>query len=68
MIGLKCKHIETGHIGRIIDELNNTEKFPEQWGIFWFGGNEGKEHGDMIKNVGLLNYWQNKSEIIIINK
>ena len=57
MIGKECEHKETGHIGKICNELKATEKYPEQWGIFWYNGKQNK--------IGLLTYWIDKDKIII---
>ena len=35
MIGKKCKHKDTGHIGKINGQLKPSDKFPAQWGIYW---------------------------------
>lgn len=62
MIGKTCKHKITGHIGKITGELTND------WGIYWFGGSEGDEHVKHIRKNGLLHYWQEKTDIEILNK
>ena len=53
-----CKHIETGRTGIIIDNLKGTDRFPDQYGIFWLGSCNIKE--------AVLHYWQNKSDIELI--
>ena len=63
MIGQECKHIETGHTGKITNKLNGNEKLPDQWGIYWYGGLEDKEHGDRIAKLGLLGYWNDQDKI-----
>jgi len=65
MKGKICKHKKTGHIGKINGELPATKNFPEQWGIYWFGGSEG--YGEQIKKLGCLNYWQDKEDIEILD-
>jgi hypothetical protein len=54
----KCQHIETGHIGILIDHLKGTDRFPDQYGIYWEGRFDIKE--------GILNYWQNTTDIILL--
>lgn len=58
MIGKKCISIDWGITGIIKDELPATDKFPEQWGIYWYDISE-----DFIKQHGLPYYWQDKSAI-----
>jgi hypothetical protein len=64
---MECIHIETGHIGKITKELKGNDKFPDQWGIYWYGGLEGAEHAEKIKKLGSLPYWNDKDKIIIIS-
>lgn len=68
MKGKKCRHKETGHIGIIKNELPATKNYPEQWGIYWFGGAEGAEHAKRIQQFGLQYYWQDKSKIEIVKE
>jgi len=66
MIGRECKHIKTGHIGKITKEMDGTKDFSDQWGIYWYSGTEGKEHATRIRTIGMLNHWQDKSIIEIL--
>lgn len=59
MIGKRCKHIESGHIGKIKRELKGNDKFPDQWGIYW-------DSGKQIKEKGLCHYWQDQNKIICL--
>jgi len=53
-----CIHIETGRTGKIIDYLKGTDRFPDQYGIFWLGSFNTKE--------AMLHYWQNSTDIELI--
>ena len=59
MIGKRCKHIETNHIGIITKEMGGNKYFPDQWGIRW-------DSGKQIQDKGLQYYWQDKDKIITI--
>lgn len=62
-----CRLKGTNIFGIIGKELDSTDRFPEQWGIYWLGYSEGKEYGDEIKKIkGHLYYWQDKSKIELI--
>jgi hypothetical protein len=66
MIGRECKYIETGHKGKITKELKGCDKFPDQWGIFWYDGRHGHEHTERNRTLGILNFWQDKDNIEIL--
>lgn len=60
-MNIGCKHLETGAIGIIKAQLKGTDKFPDQFGIFWIGlANSG--------NFGTHPYWNDKDKIQIIEK
>jgi hypothetical protein len=63
MIGEKCKHKDTGHIGIIRNELPSTNNYPEQWGIYWYTNSDGS---DQFKRLGYQEYWQDKEKIEIM--
>ena len=65
MIGKECKHNETGHFGKITKELNGTKDFPDQWGVNWYSGKDGKKHAKHIKSFGLAHYWNDKEKITL---
>jgi hypothetical protein len=48
----KCKHIKTGHIGIIQNELRGNDEFPDQYGIFWLQGQKNPPY-----------YWNDKNLI-----
>lgn len=52
--GSEVRHHRHGHVGKITMETSTD------WGIYWYGGFEGKEHGDRIRQHGLLPFWQRK--------
>ena len=54
------------NIGKITKELNGTKDFPEQWGINWYSGKDGKQHAKHVQNFGLLSYWNDKEKIICL--
>jgi hypothetical protein len=54
----KCKHLETGATGITKSELKGTDKFPDQWGIYWLTG---ANHG----SFGSHYYWNDKTKILI---
>lgn len=54
-----CEHIETGAKGIIKGELKGTDKFPDQYGIFW---TEGANHS----NFGTHPYWNDKDKIRLL--
>jgi len=66
MIGSKCRHKTTGHIGKITLELKANKSFPAQWGIYWFGGCEG--YAEQIKEKGVQYFWQDQDNIEIIKE
>jgi hypothetical protein len=57
---MKCEHKETGAKGIIKSELKGTDKFPDQYGIFW---TEKANHG----SYGSHFYWNDKDKIKIID-
>ena len=62
-----CRLKGSNIFGIIGKELNSTDKFPEQWGIYWLGYSDGKEYGDELRKIkGYPSYWQDKSKIEII--
>lgn len=54
-----CEHIITGAKGIIKDELNATDKFPAQWGIYW---TEKANHGKYANHY----YWNDKDKIKLL--
>ena len=60
MINKTCRHRKTGHIGKITNELTDS------WGIHWYGGSHGDEHAKRNSEIGVLNYWQHKGLIDIL--
>jgi hypothetical protein len=56
---MNCIHIETQRRGRIIDILPACDKFPRQFGIFWYGTYK--------LNEPILNYWQDTDKVVICN-
>jgi len=68
MIGRECIYIESGHMGKITQELKGTDRFPDQWGIYWYAGGEGAEHAERNRKLGCLNFWQDKTKIKIIDE
>jgi hypothetical protein len=63
MKGKDCIHIESGMKGHIIYEMNSYN--PPQWGIQWYNTPEYKEF-IKPKNQTWLMFWQNKTDIKII--
>ena len=61
-----CRHIIYGHIGRINLELSAGETFPAQYGIYWFDGQNGDEHANRNRKIGLLPFWNDQDSIEII--
>ena len=59
MINKKCKHKETNAEGIIKGELKGTDRFPDQWGIFWI---KGANHGHYTNHY----YWNDKEKIICL--
>jgi hypothetical protein len=71
--GYDCIFLPTGHIGKIMNELDSFKslcwdpnkkesyykEYPPQWGIYWYGG-------DQIRQKGMPNYWQDKDLIQIL--
>jgi len=55
---MDCIHIETQRRGKIIDILPACDKFPKQFGIYWYGIYGIKE--------GMLNYWQDCDKIVLV--
>jgi hypothetical protein len=55
---MKCKHNISGKEGIINSELKGTDKFPDQWGIFWTFKYD--------KNTPNHYYWNDKNNIEII--
>lgn len=62
-----CRHKETGHIGKITNELKGTKNFPDQWGINWYCGENGHQHAKHNQKFGILPYWNDKEKIQILN-
>ena len=58
MIGKTCRHRKYGYIGVITKELKGTNKYPDQWGVHWYGSDHMKKSG--------YNYWNDKGMIEII--
>jgi len=65
MIGARCTHKIYGHIGKITKELNETQDFPSQWGIYWYASKDGTEHA-IHNQKGILYHWQDKTDIEIM--
>ena len=71
--GKECIFIPTGHKGRINKEIgytldplrrnNKRELFLPSWGIYWYGGSEGKEHAERMRTKGIPSFWQDKDKI-----
>ena len=66
-IGKICIHKESKHEGRIMSTLTGTNKFPNQWGIFWFDGRRRSEDAKRNKTIGILPYWCDVDKIIIFS-
>ena len=62
----ECRHKETGHIGKIISKLKDTDSFPDQYGIYWYDGREGNEHAKRNREICTLHYWQDQDKIEIL--
>lgn len=54
-IGDEIRHYLHGHVGKITGEIEGW------WLIYWYGGCEGSEHGDRIRDYRLPPSWQRKS-------
>jgi len=59
-----CIHKESGHIGKIINEITGSTDFPDQWGIYWLPGKNSEQN----KEHGRKYYWQDKDKIEILKK
>lgn len=68
MIGRECIYIESGHMGKITQKLKGSDKFPDQWGIFWYDGRHSKEDAERNRTLGCLNFWQDKDKILILDE
>jgi len=55
-----CIHTDYEYIGEIRGELKGNGKFPDQWGIFWYGGRQ----LDKLP----YHYWNDKDKIVIITE
>lgn len=58
----------TGHRGIINNYMTGNKKFSNQVGVYWYGGREGKEHGERIMKSGIPPYWVDHKEIKFISK
>jgi hypothetical protein len=56
----------TGHRGRVMNYMTGNKKFGNQCGIYWYSGNNGKEHGERILKSGIPPYWVNHGELKIL--
>lgn len=54
-IGSEIRLYKHGHVGKI------TREIPGFWGVYWYGGLEGKDRGDRIREKGIPPSWFPKS-------